>query len=261
MADEWQIQRGKEARKAKTAHKAPPDAGKPQRKQASAALRSQEVCAHFQQGFCAFGDKCYKRHDGARQAAPANAKYMPPLVSKSDPRYKTQLCIFNQQGLCGRGSECSFAHSREELLPPARSRHQSRAAHDSFSDSGQSVRTAADGSPQSKLRPPSAASSHSGIAAANLPASSDVSVLSQPSSGLDAEPVCHDIDPVCCPITQEVMASPVLMSDGFSYERSAITAWLSRSDRSPMTTEPLSKDIMIPNHTLKALIAHATAKV
>lgn len=62
-------------------------------------------------------------------------------------------------------------------------------------------------------------------------------------------------------ILQEVMASPVLMSDGFSYERSAITAWLSRSDRSPMTTEPLSKDIMIPNHTLKALIAHATAKV
>ena len=62
---------------------------------------------------------------------------------------------------------------------------------------------------------------------------------------------------------QEVMEHPVILSDGFSYERSAIQAWFgqSGSDRSPMTNEPLKKGdqglIMIPNHTLKALIAHS----
>lgn len=39
-----------------------------------------------------------------------------------------------------------------------------------------------------------------------------------------------------CPITSEIMSDPVICEDGFSYERSAITAWFSRDKKtSPMT--------------------------
>lgn len=39
-----------------------------------------------------------------------------------------------------------------------------------------------------------------------------------------------------CPITSEIMTDPVLCEDGFSYERSAISAWFLRDKRtSPMT--------------------------
>ena len=51
------------------------------------------------------------------------------------------------------------------------------------------------------------------------------------------------------------------VSDGFSYEKSAIVAWMARSNRSPMTSEPLEKGVMLPNHTLKALIGHLTVQL
>lgn len=39
-----------------------------------------------------------------------------------------------------------------------------------------------------------------------------------------------------CPITSEIMSDPVLVEDGFSYERVAISTWFSRDKRtSPMT--------------------------
>lgn len=42
-----------------------------------------------------------------------------------------------------------------------------------------------------------------------------------------------------CPITLEVMESPVVLSDGHSYECDAIKAWLEKSSRSPLTNEEL----------------------
>ncbi|GAQ88942.1 hypothetical protein KFL_004720010, partial [Klebsormidium nitens] len=60
-----------------------------------------------------------------------------------------------------------------------------------------------------------------------------------------------------CPITRQVMHDPVIATDGFTYERSAIAAWLARSSTSPMTNLPLSGDFrrLIPNRTVKAQIA------
>jgi hypothetical protein len=45
-------------------------------------------------------------------------------------------------------------------------------------------------------------------------------------------------DGFICPITQDVMKDPViLIGDGHSYERKAISDWLQRSNRSPLTNE------------------------
>ena len=60
-----------------------------------------------------------------------------------------------------------------------------------------------------------------------------------------------------CPITMEVMQDPVLASDGNAYERSAITAWLERSSKSPLTRQPLEQ-ALFPNRNLKKLIAQWT---
>lgn len=57
-----------------------------------------------------------------------------------------------------------------------------------------------------------------------------------------------------CPITTEVMEDPVILADGRSYERAAITKWLASSSRSPMTGTPLEHTHMLPNINLKALI-------
>ena len=58
-----------------------------------------------------------------------------------------------------------------------------------------------------------------------------------------------------CPITHELMQDPVVCGDGFTYERSAIAAWMrgKSSPVSPMTGEPVKGDL-IPNHTLRSEI-------
>lgn len=40
---------------------------------------------------------------------------------------------------------------------------------------------------------------------------------------------------------------PVIASDGFTYERSAIEGWLARKNTSPMTNEPLAHLTLVPN--------------
>ena len=57
-----------------------------------------------------------------------------------------------------------------------------------------------------------------------------------------------------CPILMEVMTDPVICSDGFSYERAAIEAWLRSHSTSPKTNESLQSRSLIPNKTLKAAI-------
>lgn len=54
-----------------------------------------------------------------------------------------------------------------------------------------------------------------------------------------------------CPITHEKMKDPVVVSDGNSYERSAIQHVLSTTGTSPMTRERLDPRIIAPNRTLK----------
>lgn len=58
-----------------------------------------------------------------------------------------------------------------------------------------------------------------------------------------------------CPITLEAMRDPVACADGHSYERAAIESWLSSSNASPMTGAPLSSRALVPNHTLRSVIA------
>jgi hypothetical protein len=57
-----------------------------------------------------------------------------------------------------------------------------------------------------------------------------------------------------CPITHEIMTQPVVMQDGYTYEKQAITNWLSRHNRSPMTNLPINNFQMIPNLVVSQLI-------
>jgi sacsin len=57
-----------------------------------------------------------------------------------------------------------------------------------------------------------------------------------------------------CPITQVRMIDPVILMDGFSYERRAIENWLRNHSRSPMTNIPLPNTALIPNRTLRNII-------
>ncbi|CAL1174171.1 unnamed protein product, partial [Cladocopium goreaui] len=57
----------------------------------------------------------------------------------------------------------------------------------------------------------------------------------------------------CCPITQSLMLDAVCASDGFTYERHAIEEWLSRSQKSPMTRQNLTRTL-VENHALRTQI-------
>lgn len=57
-----------------------------------------------------------------------------------------------------------------------------------------------------------------------------------------------------CPITHEIMREPVMMVDGYSYEKRAIQHWLTQSNRSPMTNLPLHDTRLIPNLKLLEII-------
>ena len=63
-----------------------------------------------------------------------------------------------------------------------------------------------------------------------------------------------------CPITFEIMVDPVFATDGHSYERVAIQAWLHTHNTSPKTGQQLESSTLIPNHSLKSLIQDWAAK-
>ncbi|KAL5698647.1 hypothetical protein ACHQM5_029658 [Ranunculus cassubicifolius] len=57
-------------------------------------------------------------------------------------------------------------------------------------------------------------------------------------------------DHYVCPILQEVMEEPYIAADGFTYEYSAIKAWLGKFSISPVTRLTLPHTMLIPNNTL-----------
>ena len=62
-------------------------------------------------------------------------------------------------------------------------------------------------------------------------------------------------DAFICPITRSIMEDPVIISDGRTYERTAIEKWLNKSKTSPLTNEPLrDSNIVLPNWNLKNAI-------
>lgn len=71
----------------------------------------------------------------------------------------------------------------------------------------------------------------------------------------DAEPIPPAF---LCPITRELMHSPVMCSDGHTYERVAIVRWLADHDTSPLTNVVLPTKVLTANHALhRAIQDHA----
>ena len=66
-------------------------------------------------------------------------------------------------------------------------------------------------------------------------------------------------DDYMCSITAEIMTDPVCASDGFTYEREAITAWLRTNDTSPLTGATLESKVLNPNLSLRGMIRRFVA--
>lgn len=61
----------------------------------------------------------------------------------------------------------------------------------------------------------------------------------------------------CCPLSLELMADPVIMASGQTYERAFIKRWLDQGlTVCPKTHQTLSHTNLIPNYNVKALIAN-----
>ncbi|KAK9842652.1 hypothetical protein WJX74_000151 [Apatococcus lobatus] len=59
-----------------------------------------------------------------------------------------------------------------------------------------------------------------------------------------------------CPISQDLMADPVVAADGHTYEREHICRWLQAHSRSPMTNAILEDNHVVTNWALKKAIEH-----
>jgi hypothetical protein len=57
-----------------------------------------------------------------------------------------------------------------------------------------------------------------------------------------------------CPLTFEVMADPVLDSEGNTFERKAILKWLQKSNLSPISRQNLNENALVPNIALRDVI-------
>lgn len=62
-------------------------------------------------------------------------------------------------------------------------------------------------------------------------------------------------DVLTCPITLARMTDPVCASDGHTYERAAIEAWLKTSHTSPLTGAPLTHPGLVANVAVRKLLA------
>ena len=60
--------------------------------------------------------------------------------------------------------------------------------------------------------------------------------------------------PFVCPITRDVMDTPVVGPDGYSYERADIEEHLRRNPTSPMTRQPMTALTLTPNYALRDAI-------
>ena len=64
----------------------------------------------------------------------------------------------------------------------------------------------------------------------------------------------EDPNDFLCAIMHQTMEDPVICADGHSYDRAAISKWLSSHATSPKTGLPLEHINLIPNHTLRGSI-------
>ena len=82
-------------------------------------------------------------------------------------------------------------------------------------------------------------------------AESGSSGAASPSEASEAVEVPDDY---VCPITAEIMIAPVCTSDGFTYERTAISEWLLTKNTSPNTGALLESKSLFPNLSLRNMI-------
>ena len=69
------------------------------------------------------------------------------------------------------------------------------------------------------------------------------------------------LDAFKCPLTKEVFRDPVVLCDGFTYERSAIQHWLDLGHRrSPMTNIELPNTELVPNMVIKQALSEILKK-
>ncbi|EIE19884.1 hypothetical protein COCSUDRAFT_58120 [Coccomyxa subellipsoidea C-169] len=59
--------------------------------------------------------------------------------------------------------------------------------------------------------------------------------------------------PLCCPITKDLIQEPVIAADGITYERAAITQWMSRRKVS-YVTKAFMRPELVPNRNVQAII-------
>jgi serine/threonine protein kinase len=62
------------------------------------------------------------------------------------------------------------------------------------------------------------------------------------------------LDSLKCPITYELFRDPVIGSDGHTYERENITAWIRKHATSPITREPMNLSSLRPNYIVKKMV-------
>jgi len=69
------------------------------------------------------------------------------------------------------------------------------------------------------------------------------------------------LDCFTCPLTRELFQDPVILSDGFTYERTAIQHWLDLGNRrSPMTNIELTNIDLVPNMVIKQALNEIAGK-
>ncbi|KAL2525277.1 U-box domain-containing protein 4 [Abeliophyllum distichum] len=82
----------------------------------------------------------------------------------------------------------------------------------------------------------------------------DLLVIKKQSDTCNPVPIPADF---CCPLSLELMTDPVIVSSGQTYERAFIRKWIDLGlNVCPKTRQPLSHSNLIPNYTVKALIAN-----
>ncbi len=80
------------------------------------------------------------------------------------------------------------------------------------------------------------------------------------AASLPPEQKSPPLDEYLCPITQELMKDPVILTDdGHTYERAAIIDWLKKKPISPLTNDPIDisqgmDKVLVPNRLIKGLI-------
>ena len=86
------------------------------------------------------------------------------------------------------------------------------------------------------------------------------------SDSLDRSQLPENNDPqfpkaFLCPITLLVMVDPCVAADGHTYERSAITTWLLKNNKSPMTGIMMESTQLMPNFAIKSMIGEHLQKM